>query len=1057
MLSTVFSVMLVSHYLLYQHDYREHLRGLQDLVVSQARLIDSLTEHFSNDEQLSSTEVEARVMKLVMEAHHHRSHDVLGSSGEFQLLKSVDGKVFAMMQHSHGDLPQIHGAHAYTDLPIPMEQLLSDQGGSYTGDDSHGHAVLAVYQPALSQPWIVLAKMAVEDVHSEFFESAIYSLLATVVLATLGVMLFYAITGNVVKELEQHRQRLAQQVEHQTADLQQLNTQLEKAELHYRTVADYAYDWEYWRDENGGIAYMSPSCERVSGYQREDFYETPALLDELVVEEDRATWHTHNEESDTGHRGLRDIRFRIRRADGEIRHIEHACIPVLDQDGHFQGYRASNRDITERIKAEQALRKSEEKFLQIFATAQEGIWILDADLETALVNSRLVELLGYDEREMGGRSLLDFVEPDTREEVRENLQRQMRGVSGACDVKFRHSDGTERWTIVNASPLNDDDGQCYGLLSMVTDITERKRYEEQLKELAHYDPLTHLPNRLLMNERLSHAMERARRSKRQVAVIFFDLDRFVNINDSLGHDFGDRLLCAFAERLTSLTRKEDTIARVGGDEFVMVMEDVKNPQSIALVAQKLINAIAAPFSLDEHELYLSVSVGVSMFPRDGEDAATLLKKADTAMYRSKEEGLNTFQFYTEDLSASIFEFMTLENALRQATDNDELILHYQPQLSMKSGYISGFEALVRWQHPSMGLVSPGKFIPLAEETGLIIEIGEWVLRRACRQAQQWLDEDVEFGHVSVNVSPLQMQRVDIAALTQQVLAETGLPHQYLELEITESALLANRSQVFEQLNQIKKLGVGLAIDDFGTGYSSLSNLSRLPFSRLKIDRAFVNNITSHPDDAAIARMIIQMGHSLGMKVIAEGVENEEQLRFLQRMGCGEVQGFLFSKPLPVDEVASWLLDNDYTNMMMAGTGQVQPTLLLVDDEPAILHALQRALKHEDYHILTAQDADEAFELMAKHHIQVILSDQRMPTITGIELLSRVKKLYPDTIRMILSGQADMHTVTEAINQGWIFKFLTKPWDNEQLRAILQEAFQFYQSRSISPNSEHERV
>jgi len=428
---------------------------------------------------------------------------------------------------------------------------------------------------------------------------------------------------------------------------------------------------------------------------------------------------------------------------------------------------------------------------------------------------------------------------------------------------------------------------------------ERKRFQEQLEHQANYDMLTGLPNRSLLRDRLKQAVF-AQRTARSVAVVFIDLDHFKFVNDSLGHDTGDELLKLVAERLNSAVRDGDTVSRLGGDEFILILNDQPGPERIFHAMQRIIDNLAEPIVIDGHELFVTCSAGISIYPQDGNDVETLLKNADTAMYRAKDHGRNNFQFYTAEMNERVNERLAVENSLRRAIERNEFLLHYQPRIDLASGMIVGMEALLRWQHPEWGLVAPDRFIPLAEEIGLIVPIGEWVLRTACAQNCAWQDAGLPPVTVSVNLSARQFKQEDLPKSVARILGETRLRAEYLEMELTESMVLHNAEAAIQTLKQLKALGVQLSIDDFGTGYSSLSYLTSLPIDGLKIDQSFVRSITQsgNGNGTVLARAIISLGHSLSLRVIAEGVENDEQLKFLEQYRCDEVQGFHFSKPLP---------------------------------------------------------------------------------------------------------------------------------------------------------------
>jgi diguanylate cyclase (GGDEF)-like protein len=436
---------------------------------------------------------------------------------------------------------------------------------------------------------------------------------------------------------------------------------------------------------------------------------------------------------------------------------------------------------------------------------------------------------------------------------------------------------------------------------------ERKRYQVQLEHQANYDALTGLPNRNLLHDRLKQAVY-SQRVPRAIAVVFIDLDHFKFVNDSLGHSTGDKLLKGMADRLRGVLREGDTVARLGGDEFVLILNDQSNEEVIFRAMQRIAAQISQPMQIDGKELYLTCSAGISLYPQDGPDVDTLLKNADAAMYRAKEHGRNNFQFYTSEMNERVNERLQMENALRRALERKEFLLHYQQRVDLRSGALLGTEALVRWMHPEWGLVRPARFIPLAEETGLIVQIGEWVLREACRQNRAWIDEGLAPGFVSVNLSTRQFRQEGLVRTVSRILEETRLDPQLLEMEITESMVMHNVASAVATLQGLKSLGVGLSVDDFGTGYSSLAYLKDLPIDALKIDRSFVRDIGTGDDaqDGVLASAIVMLGHSLHLKVVGEGVETDAQVRFLKRHNCDEVQGFFYSEPVTPESHAGML-------------------------------------------------------------------------------------------------------------------------------------------------------
>jgi diguanylate cyclase (GGDEF)-like protein len=584
------------------------------------------------------------------------------------------------------------------------------------------------------------------------------------------------------------------------------------------------------------------------------------------------------------------------------------------------------------------------------------------------------------------------------------------------------------------------------LCATLQDVTEKRRTDEKIHQLAYNDSLTSLPNREAFKERLHQTLALARRHQRMLAILFLDLDNFKRVNDTLGHSVGDLLLRAVAERLIASVRNCDAVAhcdvddaqrnvaRLGGDEFTILLAEIGQREAPAKVAQRILNALDKSFDLAGHEVFISPSIGIALCPEDGDDAETLLKNADVAMYAAKRSGKNVYRAL-----------------LRKALERDELSLHYQPQLDLASGEITGVEALVRWHNPELGAVSPGEFIPMAEESGLIVPIGEWVLRTACAQARRWIDEELPLSRVAVNISVVQFVRPDFPDLVSDVLRTTGLEPGVLELEITESLLAKDVDGAVRTLQALKDIGVQLSIDDFGTGYSSLSQLKRFPIDRLKIDRSFVRDITSDPDDAAIALAVIGMAGTMGLSVVAEGVETEAQMRYLQANRCDEIQGYHLSRPVPAEDVVPLLKEHQCERWCKLNNSNGQRTLLLVDDDAATCDALVKILDNGQYRVLSATSAQEALELLAEHEVGVVVADYAMPGMDGSQLLARVQSIYPATMRIMLSGKSNMESLIAAVNEGAIYKFLDKPVSVAMLRKTLQAAFTAYERNERAEN------
>jgi diguanylate cyclase (GGDEF)-like protein/PAS domain S-box-containing protein len=517
---------------------------------------------------------------------------------------------------------------------------------------------------------------------------------------------------------------------------------------------------------------------------------------------------------------------------------------------------------------------------------------------------------GYSDQELIGHASTDFMPRGEADRVREWLQQHMQPDGSYRDLEHRilTKQGELRWLLVNCVAIQDEHGRPAGYRGTGRDITDRKSAEARISYLATRDPLTELPNRVLFNDRLEQGIVAARRSGQSLALMFIDLDRFKNINDSLGHEVGDLLLKEVAARMQDCIRKGDTLSRLGGDEFVVTLEGLQQAEDAAQVAAKIIKALARPFEIAGYALNTSCSIGISIFPEDADDDRTLMKNADTAMYHAKEKGRNNYQFFSPEMNVRAVERHSLETALRAALERNEFTLHYQPQVDLRSGKVVGVEALLRWHHPERGMLGPATFIAVAEESGLIEPIGQWVLRTACQRAKAWQEAGYPPLKIAVNISARQLNRPrEFSRGLSRILSTTGLDPRYLELEMTESLLLHNADENIAMLRKLGHDGVRIAVDDFGTGYSSLAYLRQLPIDTLKIDRSFVRDLESDPEDAAIIHAIVAMAHSLGLLVTAEGVETRGQLEALARIGCDEYQGYLFSKPLPPVELAARFL------------------------------------------------------------------------------------------------------------------------------------------------------
>jgi diguanylate cyclase (GGDEF)-like protein/PAS domain S-box-containing protein len=692
---------------------------------------------------------------------------------------------------------------------------------------------------------------------------------------------------------------LDRQVEERTFELSAANEQLKLLAAALKAAANSISI----TDSKGTVVWTNPAFSALSGYSAEEVLGTNRRLLKSGTHDDefyKTMWAAIS--SGKTWRG----EVVNRRKDGTLTPEEMTITPVALQPGNVTHFIAINQDITERIQAEEAVREAEEKYRAIFRDAVVGIFKASPKGQLLNLNPAFATMHGYESPEqmladVSGEVLLHFIDTSQHDEWTSVLGSHRTIRSNEVEVLCKG--GTRKWLLVNVRAVRNADGFIVRHEGTAEDITERKLAQKQVNFLAYYDALTGLPNRTLLHDRLNNALAAARRRGNIVALLFLDLDRFKIINDSLGHSFGDLLLIQAATRLKKEMREQDTVARVGGDEFIIVLTSLNSVAELGLIAARIVESVSSEFIIKGRSLGITCSLGISVFPEHGQDGETLIKNADSAMYCAKEKGCNTLCFFTNEMNTSVMERLTLENSLRSAIDREELFLMYQPQVNVASGEVTGLEALVRWQHPALGLVMPDTFIKVAENSGLITAIGEWVLKTACSQIRKWQFEGLLVVPVAVNVSAVQFRQEGFSELIKHVLHETGLDPQYLELELTESLLLSNADVMFGVLKNLKDMGLKLVIDDFGTGYSSLSYLRQFPVTKLKIDRSFIRDVAVNSDAAAITTAIINMAKGLGLKVNAEGVEDEAQLLFLREHECDEFQGYYFSRPLNVQDVA----------------------------------------------------------------------------------------------------------------------------------------------------------
>jgi diguanylate cyclase (GGDEF)-like protein/PAS domain S-box-containing protein len=703
-------------------------------------------------------------------------------------------------------------------------------------------------------------------------------------------------------------------VQERTVDLVETNRELEseiderkRTEMrleqvnHYnRLILDSAGDGIYGVDRAGITTFVNPRAAEMLGWNESD------LIGESIHD---IAHHTHQ---DGRHYPKHECPTRSAINDGNIHTIndevfwrrdgtkfpvEYTSTPIIE-NGEVVGAVVVFKNITERKEAEDRLRLT----ATVFENTTEGIMISDKDNRIITVNDAFTRVTGYSMDEIQGASpgILNSGRHD--QEFYQEIWSALSVDGQWCgEIWNRRKSGEIYPEWLNINTVTDKQGEVCYYVGVFSDITAIKQSEQRLEYLAHHDPLTELPNRLLFEDRLGHALSTAHRQQTNVALLFLDLDRFKIINDTMGHQAGDALLQSVSKRLEQCLREDDTVARLGGDEFTVVLENIADPDEVATVAQKIQEALTTPVDLQGQQVYITTSIGISIYPDDGNDGQELIKNADTAMYRAKDKGRNTYEFYTEEFTTTAMQHLSLETGLRHALERDELFLYYQPQVDGHTGDILGVEALLRWQHPKEGLITPDRFIPIAEDTGLIIPIGEWVLHTACRQHRKWSEQGMDI-RMAVNISGKQTTQQGFLPALARIIDETGMPPSQLELELTERVVMGKATEAIRLLHDLKAMGVQISIDDFGTGYSSLSYLKRFPIDKLKIDRSFIMGLPDDQEDAAICKSIIALSSALNLRVIAEGVETPEQMKFLNNNNCSEMQGYLFSKPFPPDRL-----------------------------------------------------------------------------------------------------------------------------------------------------------
>jgi diguanylate cyclase (GGDEF)-like protein/PAS domain S-box-containing protein len=714
-----------------------------------------------------------------------------------------------------------------------------------------------------------------------------------------GALLCYANRERTFEEYELGFLRSTASLLGEALERSHTEEALRKSESRLKQLIASTLDAVVSVDRNGIVIEWNPQAESTFGLTAREVIGRP--LPPAILPPELHDMLT----GQSGSQLHRRIDAVARRAHGEDFPIEIAIDRV--GSGPEQTFTAIVRDISERLVAQRALEQREQRFRALVEKSWSGVALLDAGLHFVYAGASTERLLGYGEEHLVGRRLLAYVH--AREQpATEKLLTALVSTPGQemqCELRFLHRNGAWVWLEGFAQNLLHDPSVA-AIVFNYRDVTQRKATEKQLEYQAYYDALTGLPNRLLFRDRIINAIGQARRNQRGIAVMYLDLDNFKHVNDGLGHSTGDALLAEVAVRLQGCIRASDTISRLGGDEFTILLNDTAGADAVAGVARKILQSLSRPFRVDGHELFVTASIGISLYPADGEDVETLLKCADSAMYRAKELGRNQSQLFTASMNERYVRRLEVEQSLHHALEREELEVYYQPIYDRSRRRVTSVEALVRWNHPLKGVVEPGEFIGLAEETGLVVPIGAWVLDRTCRQLREWHDRGLTTLRAAVNISAPQLQQQDFIEMVTSTLARHSLPATMLQLEITESVAVQNIERTMDVLRELRRLGAGVAIDDFGTGQSSLIYLKRFPIDTIKIDKAFVQDVTTDESAAAIVSYVINLAHSMRLSVVAEGVEDEAQYSFLRLYACDLLQGYLFSRPLPAKAAYEFL-------------------------------------------------------------------------------------------------------------------------------------------------------
>ncbi|MDR3479772.1 MAG: EAL domain-containing protein [Burkholderiaceae bacterium] len=924
--------------------------------------------------------------------------------------------------------------------------------------------------------WIYIADKLGSDSFNEEDEQFAAILAAQLAPTYENLVLFDEIQGHVGE------------LELEIVERRRITEELRESEGRFRQLAENIHETFFLANRDfTQLFYVSPTYEEIWGRSCQSVYDAPLSWRDSIHPDDMAQAMQDYAKRDAV--GRFDYKYRIVRPDGQIRSIRSRGFPIRDEDGEIARIAGIAEDITDQQEQARKITRLGRLYAVLSGINSAIIRIRDRNklfqeacrvavnqgafnmawvsvVDPGTEKDELVAWFAANDGETEDMWLDTGIGDPTHFEPIRIAVREMRPYicndvcSDAILAPFSNalaarnhrsmgvwpiatgSNGVAAITLFASETDFFDADQIKLLEEMAGDLSFGLQFierEERLNYLAYYDVLTNLPNSTLFHDRLTQFIHGSGHEDVVSAVILVDLQYFAQVNDAMGRHAGDMVLKEVAERLGNGLQEPFSLARLNGDTFAVAVTGLGHGTDLwPILEQQIFQCFDQPFSVDRQAVKIAARAGLAIYPEDGATAEALVRNAMIALNKAKASD-ERYLYYSPQMNAAILSRLNLESELRVALETHRFVMHYQPRVDLVDGRIVGAEALIRWQHPERGQISPAEFIPLAEETGLIVPIGAWVIKSVCAQQAAWLKQHVPIVPVAVNLSAVQFKRGQVLQTIADAIRDSRLDTRHIEFELTESVVMSDPAAAASNLQALKKMGIKLSLDDFGTGYSSLAYLKRFPFDIVKIDRAFVMDITRNPEDAAIASAIIGMAHSMGMKVVAEGVETQAQLQFLRARHCDEIQGYYFSRPLPAEDFGSMLGAGKHLDIA-ADAGSVQQTLLIVDDDQGNLTALQRALHGLGYRILQASDGHQGLEMLACNAVQVILCKQHMATMSGVAFLTIAARLHPDTMRIILSGYTELESVLQAVNRGDIYRFLTAPWDDEQLKNCIQDAF-----------------